>query len=124
MLDVLRYGPRAGVLRVSRLFGSLRASPAGVALIGRLEFEEQEDVPWFGWPKESQQDAVHRVTASMQTMSFGIVLAVAAEYLAGPWGVEALLALPYLYEYAPQRRLIAGAVSKHFRIPTSSACVP
>jgi hypothetical protein len=96
---------------------SLLAAPAGVALLARLEVEEREDVPWFEAAKDSNRDAVRRAAVSVSKMSFGNLLTMAvnsAEHLAGPWSGEALLSLPYLYECAPQRRLIAEAVSEHF----------
>ena len=95
----------------------LLAAPAGVALLARLEIEEREDVAWFESPKDSNHDAVRRAALSVSKMSFGSLLAMAvssAEVLAGPWSGQALLSLPYLYEYAPQRRLIAEEVSKRF----------
>jgi hypothetical protein len=95
----------------------LLAAPAGVALLARLEVEEREDVPWFNAPKDSNLDAVRSAAVSVSKMSFGKLLAMAvssAEHLAGPWSGEALLSLPYLYECAPQRRLIAEAISEHF----------
>jgi hypothetical protein len=96
---------------------SLLAAPAGVALLARLEVEEREDVPWFEAPKNSNHDAVRRGAVSVSKMSFGNLLAMAvssAEHLAGPWSGQALLSLPYLYQCAPQRRLIAEAVAEHF----------
>ena len=96
---------------------SLLAAPAGVALLARLEIEEREDVSWFKAPKDSNHDAVRRADVSVSKMSFGNLLAMAvssAEILAGPWSGEALFSLPYLYECASQRRLIAQAVSEHF----------
>jgi hypothetical protein len=96
---------------------SLLAAPAGVALLARLEVEERDDVSWFKAPKDSNHDAVRRAGVLVSKMSFGNLLAMAvssAEFLAGPWSGEALLSLPYLYECAPQRRLIAEAVSEHF----------
>ena len=96
---------------------SLLAAPAGVVLLARLEVEEREDIPRFKVPKDSNHDAVRRAGVSVSKMSFGNLLAMAvssAEILAGPWSGEALLSLPYLYECASQRRLIAEAVSEHF----------
>jgi hypothetical protein len=104
-------------LSESSFVESLLAAPAGVALLARLEVEERDDVPWFKAPKDSNHDAVRRAGVSVSKMSFGNLLAMAvssAEFLAGPWSSEALLSLPYLYECAPQRRLIAEAVSEHF----------
>lgn len=96
---------------------SLLAAPAGVALLARLEVEQRDDVAWFEAPRDSNHDAVRRAAASVSTMSFGSLLAMAtfsAEHLAGPWSGQALASLPYLYECAPQRRLIAEAVAEHF----------
>jgi hypothetical protein len=104
-------------LPASSFVENLLAAPAGVALLARLEVEEREDVPWFNALKDSNHEAVRRATDSVSKMSFGNLLAMAvssAEFLAGPWSGKALLSLPYLYECAHQRRLIAEAVSEHF----------
>ena len=95
----------------------LLAAPAGVALLARLEAVQREDVAWFDAPKDSNDDAVRSAANSVSKMSFGDVLARAvdaAEHLAGPWSGNALFSLPYLFQCAPQRRLIAEAVSERF----------
>ena len=95
----------------------LLAAPAGVALLACLEAEQREDVSWFDALKDSTVDAVGHAANSVSEMPFGNLLALAvssAEELAGPWSGRALLSLPYLYECAPQRRLIAEAVAEYF----------
>ncbi len=90
-------------------------APAGVALLARLEATQRDDIPWFGWPKDSNLNAVDRAVSSLWDMPYGELLELAvysAEFLAGPWSGEALLSLPYLYEQAVHRRPIAEVVSE------------
>ena len=92
-------------------------APAGVALLARLEVSQRVDIPWFGWPKDSKLDAVESAASSIWEMPYGELLNVAvsaAARLAGPWSGDALVALPYLYQQAAQRRQIAEAVSERF----------
>jgi len=95
----------------------LLVAPAGVALLARLEVTQRKEKPWRGWPKDCDPDSVRRAAVSVEEMSLGAFLELAvtsAEREAGPWSGEALLSLPYLYEYAPQRRQIAEAISDRF----------
>lgn len=101
----------------SSLARLLTSAPAGVAALGRLEVTQRRDVPWFEWPRDCDPAAVRRAAASVATMGYGELLDLAvdaAEYFAGPWSGQALLALPALYEQAPRRRAIAEAVAERF----------
>lgn len=101
----------------SSLAENLVRAPAGVALLARLEVTQRDDIPWFGWPKDSSLNAVQRAASSIWEMPYGKLLEMAvysAEFLAGPWSGQALLSLPYLYEQAEHRRQIAEVVAERF----------
>ncbi len=101
----------------SSFVDELLGGPAGVALLARLEATQRDDIPWFGWPNNSNLNAVQRAASSIWEMPYGVLLEMAvsaAERLAGPWCGEALVSLPYLYDQAVHRRQIAEAVSERF----------
>ena len=101
----------------SSLARLLTIAPAGVALLGRLEVTQRTDMASFEWPRDCDDTAVRRCVEAVATMGYGELLDLAvsaAEYFAGPWSGQALLALPALYEQAPRRRAIADAVAERF----------
>ena len=105
------------VMPASSLAENLLRAPAGVALLGRLEVAQRDDIPWFRCPSDSDRNAVRRAASSVSEMPYGELLekaVYAAEFLAGPWSGQALMSLPYLYEQAEHRRQIAEALSERF----------
>ncbi len=95
----------------------LLAAPAGVALLARLEAEHRPDVAWFASPVDSDAEAVRRAARAVATMSFGRLVALAAEAaeaLAGPWVPDAPESLAAAYRQVGARRSIAEAVAERF----------
>ena len=104
--------------------GAMIEAPAGVALLARIEAEEQatmnsddEAFSWWESPRQSDPEAVERAAMHLAEMSFGslLELAVSAAYsIAGPWNDSAPSSLAFAYELADRRRPIATAIVEHF----------
>ena len=102
--------------RESEFFEALTRSPAGVALLGRLEARQRDDSPW-SVPDEVSLTAVDAAVAELETMPFGTFLAVAlkAGYgAAGPWSGSAMEELDRAHANAGPRWPIAEAVVRRF----------
>jgi hypothetical protein len=103
---------------------ALIEAPAGVALLARIEAEEQATTnsdakafPWWESPRQSDPEAVERAATRLAEMSFGslLELAVSAAYsIAGPWNDAAPSSLAFAYELAERRRPIASAIVERF----------
>ena len=96
---------------------ALLRAPAGVALLASLETMQRRDTPWHGWFTDCDEDAVARAASSVSEMPYGVLLekvVTAGERLAGPWTGNALMSLPYSYQFAPLRRPIAEALAERF----------
>jgi hypothetical protein len=96
---------------------ALMVAPAGVATLGLLEAQQRDErrPPWEAVP-DTEPSAVEAAAASVQSMSFGELLAICLEAArsVGPWSPDASENLARLYPHTDQRRPIADAIAQRF----------
>lgn len=95
----------------------LLTAPVGVALLAGMEATHRPEVGFFERMVGSRPEAVAAAVDAVGLMSMGELLSDVlgfADSVAGPWNPSSLVELPEAYASAPDRRLIAEAVSERF----------
>ena len=102
----------------------LLSAPIGVALLDRIEYAQRSVVSPFRALADTDSAAVRGGVRSVETMSWGELLAVAfagADFLAGPWQPGAATSLALAYELAGSRRPIAEMICERFGFELAAA---